>query len=190
MRAAGRILRFVVMYLASLFSNHRHVKGKGLKAIMRLSKTCTSATNEAAMQSQIFLYRLFQTNIVKPCLNVYQFLIFLHEHPAWTTAPSRIPKCPHHPCSLRDRSNPLECGTSLGRKLLQQNPVVKTHAAKALFQRPNTWGTRCDAPPLPWIQKNITSALQRKISVHPLQLKTANWSFQSSLSCSSSKGMP
>lgn len=136
----------------------------------------------------IFLYRLFQTNIVKPCLIfVYQFLIFLHEHPTWTTAPSRISKCPHHPRSLRDRSNPLECGTSLGRKLMQQNPVVKTHAAKALFQRPNTWGTICDAPPLPWIQKKYH--ISTSVSTQ-LQLKTANWSFQSSLSCSSSKGMP
>ena len=126
-----------------------------------------------------FFYRLFQTNF-------YQFLSIshlLHEHPTWTTAPSRIPKCPQHPCSLRDRSNPLECGTSLGfGNFCSKFPVgFKPYAAKALFERPNTWGTRCDAPPLPWIQKNIItiiSALQRKISVHPLELKTSNWSFQ------------
>ena len=52
--------------------------------------------------------------------------------------------------------------------------VLNPCESKALFQRPNTWGTRCDAPPLPWIQKNIItiiSALERKISVHPTSVE-------------------
>ena len=77
-------------------------------------------------------------------------------------------------CSFRGRSNPLECGTSLEHKFCRKTSgkTLETSAAKALFQRPNTWGTRCDAPPLPWIQKKYhISTPAWSVSTHFIDLK-------------------